>query len=122
MGRKAGSLVRCTCYECGATELRRGCNARFLCRQCDPNPRADSVQYQAHHAVAVAIRNGSLARPADFACVDCGKPAIEYDHRDYSKPLQVDPVCRRCNLLRGHAVGHITPRTIKRLAASRTPA
>ena len=29
--------------------------------------------------------------------------AYDYDHRDYSKPLEVDPVCRRCNQMRGPA-------------------
>jgi hypothetical protein len=37
-------------------------------------------------------------------CVDCGAQARDYDHRDYNKPLEVDPVCRRCNLRRGPAI------------------
>ena len=36
-------------------------------------------------------------------CVDCGKRATEYDHRDYNKPLDVEPVCNTCNRLRGPA-------------------
>jgi hypothetical protein len=45
-------------------------------------------------------------RPArDFACADCGKPATDYDHRDYRKPLEVEPVCHSCNLKRGPAKG-----------------
>ena len=36
-------------------------------------------------------------------CVDCGKPAEMYDHRDYYKPLEVNPVCRTCNTKRGPA-------------------
>lgn len=35
------------------------------------------------------------------ACVDCGKPAQVYDHRDYNQPIKVDPVCQKCNLKRG---------------------
>lgn len=30
-----------------------------------------------------------------------GAQALFYDHRDYSKPLQVEPVCGRHNKLRG---------------------
>ncbi|MFA5633142.1 MAG: hypothetical protein WC997_16665 [Porticoccaceae bacterium] len=30
--------------------------------------------------------------------------ATDYDHRDYRKPLSVEPVCRRCNLSRGYAI------------------
>lgn len=40
---------------------------------------------------------GVLPEPTKLKCVDCGKRAHVYDHRDYSKPLEVEPVCRRCN-------------------------
>ena len=36
-------------------------------------------------------------------CVDCGEEAESYDHRDYFEPLKVEPVCIRCNTLRGPA-------------------
>lgn len=36
-------------------------------------------------------------------CVDCGKRATDYEHRDYNKPKEVEPVCRSCNLWRGSA-------------------
>lgn len=56
----------------------------------------------AHRYVTVAIYNGDLPRlDGSIACVDCGSPADEYDHRDYKKPMDVEPVCRRCNGLRG---------------------
>lgn len=58
----------------------------------------------AHQAVAYAIRKGELRRPSEFPCADCGGKAVEYDHRDYNKPLEVEPVCRRCNLRRGPAI------------------
>lgn len=54
-------------------------------------------------AVRKAVRQGRLQRPTEFACADCGKPATEYDHRDYTKPLDVAPVCRSCNHKRGSA-------------------
>jgi hypothetical protein len=109
MGRKAGSLIRCTCTRCGGAETRRGCTSGFLCLNCEPNPIAHSVQYQAHKAVADAIRAGELKRPADYPCADCGKPAIEYDHRDYDRPLVVTPVCRACNLTPQASQSAITP-------------
>lgn len=62
-------------------------------------------QREAHYQVAKAIRKGDLAHPSCFPCADCGGPAKEYDHRDYSKPLTVDPVCRKCNVRRGSAIG-----------------
>jgi hypothetical protein len=105
MGRKPGSVMRCTCVKCGAIELRTGCTSGFKCRECEPVRYADSLQHQAHKAVANAIRTGALKAPTEFACADCGAPAIEYEHRDYYKPLDVEPVCRGCNLRRGPAVG-----------------
>lgn len=63
-----------------------------------------SPQREAHYQVARAIRLGLLAHPSNFPCADCKGLAKEYDHRDYSKPLEVDPVCRRCNARRGPAL------------------
>jgi hypothetical protein len=59
------------------------------------------MQRRATCAVFQAIKQGKLARPSAFACADCGKPATQYDHRDYSRPLHVEPVCGSCNKLRG---------------------
>lgn len=61
-------------------------------------------QREAHYQVARAIRKGELVHPRNFPCMDCGGASIHYDHRDYSKPLTVDPVCRRCNYRRGPAL------------------
>lgn len=56
----------------------------------------------AHMYVAAAIRHGDLPRlDGSVGCVDCGNPAAEYDHRDYKKPMDVEPVCRACNQARG---------------------
>lgn len=43
----------------------------------------------------------------NIPCVDCGAAATCYDHRDYRKPDEVEPVCRACNKTRGPALpGH----------------
>ena len=55
----------------------------------------------ARSRVGNAIRKGTLSKATQFMCVDCGKPAECWDHRDYTKPLDVDPVCRPCDVLRG---------------------
>ena len=47
------------------------------------------------------IQQGHLRPVYGLKCVDCGKPARCYDHRDYARPLVVAPVCHRCNLRRG---------------------
>lgn len=66
--------------------------------------RTDRSRYfeLAHKYVSVAVWNGDLPRlDGSIACVDCGNPAQEYDHRDYKKPLEVAAVCKECNFARG---------------------
>lgn len=60
-------------------------------------------QREAHYQVARAIRLGKLRRPAEFPCADCQGKSEHYDHRDYGRPLDVQPVCRKCNFRRGPA-------------------
>lgn len=110
-GKRPGSLVQFTCTKCSGVELVTGGTSSFVCSKCKPAGHYTlTAKYQAHKAVAQARKNGTLANPNNFVCVDCGDTAVEYDHRDYSKPLDVEPVCRRCNLRRGPAVGHLTTR------------
>lgn len=98
-------LKRFSCSGCGAVEMVAGGNTGFLCSACREAIRHHtlSAQYLAHQAVAKARRAGLLASPREHKCADCGAQATEYDHRDYSQPLAVDPVCRRCNVVRGPA-------------------
>ena len=50
----------------------------------------------------MAVSRGQLrALDGSVACVDCGNPAVHYDHRDYDHPLEVEPVCQSCNIRRG---------------------
>jgi hypothetical protein len=58
---------------------------------------------QAIGAVSTARRKGEIPHPSTLACTDCGVPAECYDHRDYARPLDVQPVCRSCNAMRGPA-------------------
>jgi hypothetical protein len=53
--------------------------------------------------IKAEIKAGRMPPAATHKCVDCGEPASMYDHRDYSKPLEVSPVCRSCNWERGPA-------------------
>lgn len=55
------------------------------------------------YAVRWAQLNGVLRPPTEFDCTDCGNPAEVYDHRDYGRPLDVEPVCHACNHQRGAA-------------------
>lgn len=85
------------CVVCG--QPARTANAKF-CENCFVGSRPSSIEY----AVARAVRQGLLKPIRECICVDCGKPAQHYDHRDYNKPLEVEPVCVACNHARGHAI------------------
>lgn len=54
-------------------------------------------------AVSRTMRAAKIPKATDYDCQDCGKPATEWDHRYYSLPLEVDPVCTACNQRRGPA-------------------
>ena len=75
--------------------LNKRVTPRKYCFDCLP-----AVQ-EIQREVKVAMRGAVL--PPLNRCRDCGKPATDYDHRLYAKPLQVDPVCSGCNTKRGPA-------------------
>jgi len=69
----------------------------------------------AHRIVSLAVQSGTIPKlDGTVLCVDCGCPASGYDHRDYDKPLEVEPVCYRCNQRRGPAKGMEPLRVRKR--------
>jgi hypothetical protein len=92
-----------SCIDCelpfAVGDMSRRCTTCSVARYRLIQPQ----QQRAQAAVSAAVRKGVLARAATLACVDCGKPARHYDHRDYSQPLKVEPVCRSCNIKRGPA-------------------
>ena len=59
--------------------------------------------HKAHSWIRMAVKHGYLQKPSTLTCLDCGQPAQVYDHRDYNKPLDVEPVCHACNVNRGPA-------------------
>jgi hypothetical protein len=73
----------------------------YFCNQCSREHTKENVQ--ALYKVRAARLAGLLPDPSVCACADCGKPARDYEHRDYTKPLDVQPVCRSCNVKRGPA-------------------
>lgn len=103
------------CVDCGDwlakgwVTFHNGCAARRRkCAVCQCKAVRKRIretgQAAAHQLVAAHVAAGLLRSPSEWACVDCGGQATEYDHRDYMRPLDVDPVCRRCNRLRGPAL------------------
>ena len=70
-------------------------------------PKARKEARRAYNEVRRAVQRGDLPRlnryQVGIRCVDCGAPATQWDHRSYSRPLDVDPVCSSCNIRRGPA-------------------
>jgi hypothetical protein len=91
------------CADCNQEITGREPSARFCWICSNLRPRKNG-QAQAAAAVNKAVRNGILVPVATLTCVDCGKPAQCYEHRDYNKPLQVEPTCKGCNIRRGPAI------------------
>lgn len=92
-------LRRVVCVACG------GLRTRTSRRMCDTCRNAHEIAVQAaNKEVSRAVRKGSLPKASTQRCVDCGAQALDWEHRDYSKPLAVEPVCRSCNVKRGPAL------------------
>lgn len=88
------------CLMCGS-DIAGLHGVRKVCGRCCVNH--DKEGRKAIACVAKAIARGQLPPATAHRCVDCGTPATAYDHRDYTEPLNVAPVCRSCNGKRGHA-------------------
>ena len=80
-------------------------------RRIDLRPGKEWISYtkakgRSGSAVARAVRSGKLIdlKKCNVKCSDCKSRATQYDHRDYSKPLEVSPVCASCNISRGPAL------------------
>lgn len=48
---------------------------------------------KAHDKVTDEIRAGRLKPASSFQCAFCDSQAAHYHHNDYSKPLEILPVC-----------------------------
>lgn len=83
LGEFPGSLQRQLCIPCAQAQRKACLRARGL--------------------LVGAILAGKVPRLWGRQCVDCGDDATVYEHRDYSRPLDVQPVCRGCNTKRGPA-------------------
>lgn len=95
------------CRMCGKTVDRMNGRHRF-CASCgyQRSLMFSRLLGKIRRVVHSAVRRGELPNPRTLRCADCGAPATDYDHRDYSKPLEVEAVCRSCNRKRGPAKNH----------------
>ena len=88
------------CVMCKTKEVR-AYNTAF-CSGC--MHIAERVKNKVYALVKSAVYKNKLPSPYSLKCVDCGADATIYDHRDYSKPLEVEAVCHSCNIIRGPAI------------------
>jgi hypothetical protein len=89
-----------TCCRCFG-ESNRPLTYWGLCTPCYRHE--NTVQFKARKIFCEALRRGKFPSAKTKRCVDCGCKARDWDHRDYLKPLEVEPVCRSCNQKRGPA-------------------
>ena len=91
------------CKLCQVNIEMRDSRAVF-CFKCTDEKGKRTGGTRAIYLVKKAIKNGILLPLENLLCVDCGKQAKCYDHRDYNKPLEVVPVCKKCNRIRGPGI------------------
>lgn len=109
------------CLRCNA-DLSRFHTLTKFCLQCKHARERDPLVSGARNAVTKAVSSGALPPAKTQSCVDCGKQARDYDHRDYHQPLLVVPVCRSCNKLRGPGIGSLALTRAQILARQTAPA
>ena len=99
-----------SCQECGKDITKT--HKQKYCQECGVTSHkkyGSGKQRASMSIVNIAVKSGILDKlDGSINCVDCGNPATEYEHRDYMKPLDVDPVCHKCNIKRGPALNHFT--------------
>lgn len=100
MARSLAFHDRKTCIECG--QPHRRVYGSWRCFPCD---KAVLRSRQAASRVVLdAIKAGAIPKASYLPCHYCGGTARDYEHRNYLLPLDVQPACRSCNLMRGPAI------------------
>lgn len=90
------------CHLCGVKLIGYHPNSRH-CEDCKRDAVARWRRQKNDNEVSrkvtrYAVKVGFLLHPSNYICMDCKRLQAEcYDHRDYSRPLDVDAVCLNCN-------------------------
>lgn len=102
------------CWRCGYWWLSKKDDIRLCanpkCRSVywdRPNKKDEQfriLQHRGHSATTKRIKSGALVnlrKANNVKCTDCSSIATIYHHEDYSKPLEVVPLCEPCNAAKG---------------------
>ncbi len=115
-------IIKCSCCGCVINHKTSRLRGEYVCCPCRKEMRRcrAAEKKDIYLIVRHAVRVGFL-RPADsYFCMDCGGLATDYDHRDYNKPLEVDPVCTGCNNRRGPGIP-LNPKRHSKFKTKRKP-
>ncbi|MFD1709823.1 hypothetical protein FVQ98_14190 [Ottowia sp. GY511] len=93
-----------SCLICGADISFRPYGTLYCLGRCAAEANLRNGAGAAYRAVQREIAAGRMLPARHYKCVDCKKQALDWDHRDYNRPLDVEPVCRSCNKKRGPAL------------------
>jgi len=64
----------------------------------DKYRREHPERIRAKNFVHWKVRQGQIPPISSQVCEMCGQQAENYHHSDYSKPLDIMPLCRKCHL------------------------
>ena len=92
----------CVCCDVQLPDYRQR-KRKYYCDRCAKYVLV--IQQRAMREVAAAVRRGELLHVREHICLECNIwTAVHYEHRHYSKPLEVTPLCQGCNNKRGPAL------------------
>lgn len=103
------------CRLCGAKRMRDFLKTKSGKRYGKKRNKtqAGTNEKIAYGKISWAIRQKEIPKPSVFRCFDCKRPAQVYDHRDYLKPYEIEPVCKVCNHKRGPGKNGSRKRSVK---------
>lgn len=98
---KSHTVRRCrACKAFLARQWRKSDKGKISTKKNNDSKKNTNLM-SAKSAVYILVRAKKLKKASNFNCLDCGMKAEVYDHRDYKKPLDIEPVCKSCNYKRG---------------------
>ena len=98
--RRTRDRLNSWCKPCFAEYVR---DWRSVSDKYTPSKESDPMKYTARMRLGSAVRSGDVVRPE--TCPECGNTEnIEAHHADYSKPLEVEWLCRMCHMSAYHRI------------------